>query len=224
MKKLTIQRIVILFICASGAASALADLKFGPKELVMTGANPIWVPGYSVPSYVDWDNNGLNDLVVGQGPASSQGKVRVYLNSGTAESPEFSSYSFVQSAGADLAVTAFGCLGAFPRVVYWDDDGRKDLLLGQYDGTVKIFLNNGTDAVPVFDGGSLLQAGPSDAAIDVGSRATSTVVDWNNDGAKDLAVGAMDGRLSIYLNQGTDVAPDLAAVIFAKNNGEVKGP
>ena len=45
MKKLTIQRIVILFICVGGAASALADLEFGPKELVLAGANPIEVPG-----------------------------------------------------------------------------------------------------------------------------------------------------------------------------------
>jgi hypothetical protein len=219
MKKLTIQRIVTLFMCAGGAASALADLEFGPKELVLAGANPIWVPGYSVPSYVDWNNDGLNDLVIGQGPVSSQGKVSVYLNSGTAEAPEFSSHFFAQSAGADLAVAASGCLGAFPRVVYWDDDDRKDLLLGQSDGRVKIFLNNGTDVAPVFDGGSFLQAGPSGVDIDVGDRATSTVVDWNNDGKKDLAVGAYDGKLRIYLNQGTDAAPDLAAAIFAQNNG-----
>ena len=219
MKKRAIQRIVILFICAGCGVSALADLEFGPKELVQAGANPIWVPGYSVPSYVDWNNDGLNDLVIGQGGGSGFGKVLVYLNTGGAGNPQFSQASFVQSNASDLTVPAAGCLGIFPRVVYWDSDDRKDLLAGQYDGRVKIFLNNGTDAAPVFDAGSFLQAGPSAAAIDAGSRATSTVVDWNNDGKKDLAVGALDGKLRVYLNDGLDTAPSLASPIFAESNG-----
>ncbi len=221
MKGRTIRGIVILFICAGCRVSALADLEFGPKELVRAGANPIWVPGYSVPSYVDWNNDGLNDLVIGQGGGSGFGKVLVYRNTGSAGQPQFSQASFVQSNGSDLTVPAAGCLGIFPRVVYWDSDDSKDLLAGQYDGKIKIFLNEGTDIDPVFDAGSFLRAGPPGAAtaIDVGNRATATVVDWNNDGRKDLAVGALDGKLRIYLNQGTDAAPDLAAAIFAQNNG-----
>ena len=221
MKTRTILRAAMLFVCACGTVSGLTQLEFGAQQLVSAGGNPISVPYYSVPSYVDWNNDNLNDLVVGQGPASSQGKVRVYLNTGTAEAPEFSSYFFAQSGGSDLAVAASGCLGAFPRVVYWDDDDRKDLLVGRADGRINIFLNNGTDIDPIFDAGSFLQAGPSGAAaaLDVGYRATPTVVDWNNDGKKDLAVGALDGKLRIYLNQGTDAAPDLAAAIFAQSNG-----
>ena len=51
-------------------------------------------------------------------------------------------------------------MGIFPRVVYWDADGRKDLLVGRSDGLVMIFLNIGTDADPHFDGGAPLQVGP----------------------------------------------------------------
>ncbi len=222
MKTRTILEVATLFVCACGSVSGLTQLEFGAQQLVSVGANPISVPGYSVPSYVDWNNDGFNDLVVGQGPASSEGKVRVYLNTGTAEAPQFSSYFFAQSGGSDLAVAASGCLGAFPRVVYWDDDARKDLLIGQANGMVKIFLNNGTDAAPVFDGGSFVQAGPSAAAaaINVGYRATPTVVDWNNDGRKDLAVGALDGKLSIFLGKEEGSVSYLASPIFAESNGD----
>jgi len=216
MQERIILTAVIVLVCACGGSSALATLEFGPQELVGDGNGAIRVEGYSVPSFVDWNNDGLNDLVVGQGPVDSEGKVRVYLNSGTTGAPLFSDYFFADSGGTDLAVSASGCLGAFPRVVYWDGDNRKDLLIGQADGKVRIFLNEGTDTNPSFDNGHFLQAG---ADIDVGLRATPSVVDWNSDGRKDLAAGAYDGRLRIYLNQGTDAAPELAPAIFAQNHG-----
>jgi hypothetical protein len=218
MKKLTIVLIAVLvgFLC--GAGHVRAALEFGPEVLVAAGSYDIQVDGYSVPSYVDWNNDGLNDLVVGQGGgAYSSGKVRVYLNVGTSAAPRFASSFFVQSGASDLSVTASGCQGAFPRVVYWDADARKDLIVGLSDGQIRLYLNVGTDAAPVFDGGTLLQAGA--AAIDVGYRAAPTVVDWNNDGRKDLAAGAMDGKLRVYINGGTDASPQLAAPVFAQANG-----
>ena len=106
-------------------------------------------------------------------------------------------------------------------MVYWDEDSRKDLLVGLADGTVRLYLNTGTDAAPSFDGGTPLQVGPSGSKtnIDVGSRATSSVVDWNSDGKKDLVVGAYDGRIHVFLNEGTDTAPDFRSVRFAQANG-----
>jgi len=44
-----------------------------------------------------------------------------------------------------------------PCVADWNADGKKDLIVGQYDGgKVKVFLNQGTDAASVFDTGSLV--------------------------------------------------------------------
>jgi hypothetical protein len=112
-------------------------------------------------------------------------------------------------------------MGLFPRVVYWDDDERKDLLVGQADGTLLIFLNEGSDDDPYFDGGTHLQVGDpgSKVDIDVGYRATPDVVDWNNDGRKDLVVGSSDGMLHIFINEGADSSPDFLSEQFAQENG-----
>ncbi len=194
-----------------------SSLNLGPEELVQAGGADIDVGIYSVPSFVDWNNDYLKDLVIGTGG----GNVRVYLNVGTESDPQFSSYFYAQSGGSNLYCTPSGCMGCFPRVVYWDADARKDLLVGQSDGTVKIFLNVGTDEDPSFDAGTLLQVGEpgSETNIDVGSRATISIVDWNSDDRKDLAVGALDGQIRIFLNEGTDTKPVFYNQVFAQEDG-----
>jgi len=196
-------------------------LNLGPEEIIQANGVDIQVPGYSVPSFVDWNNDKLNDLVIGEGGGFGDAKVRVYLNVGTEPSPQFSDYFYAQSDGSDLVCPASGCMGCFPRVEYWDADQRKDLLVGQADGTVKIFLNIDTDESPTFDGGTFLQVGlpGSKTNINVGARATPCLVDWNNDGRKDLVVGAYDGRIHIFINEGTDTEPDFLAETFAQANG-----
>ncbi len=105
-------------------------------------------------------------------------------------------------------------------MVYWDADARKDLLIGRGDGKVQIFSNTRTDDNPGFDSGTYLQVGlpglKSD--IDVGSRATLAVADWDNDGRKDLVVGALDGLIRVFINEGTDTEPDFVAEIRAQAN------
>ncbi len=107
-------------------------------------------------------------------------------------------------------------------MVYWDDDNRKDLILGLSDGTVQIFLNVGTDVDPTFDGGTNLQVGEpgNKTDIDVGDRATSIVADWNSDGKKDLVVGSLSGNIHVFINEGTDEAPDFRVELLAQEDGE----
>lgn len=58
-------------------------------------------------------------------------------------------------------------LTASPDVVDWNNDGKKDLLVGTFhSGAVYLFLNQGTDAAPVFKGSSRIIAG--EAALKVG--------------------------------------------------------
>jgi hypothetical protein len=59
-----------------------------------------------------------------------------------------------------------------------------------------------------------------DDVIDVGSRATPTVVDWNNDGAKDLVVGAYDGKIHVFSNCGCNgiIPPDFR---YSPSSGDI---
>ncbi len=219
--------LLVIIFCVGAAIAAKAHaadllLRLAPEEFVQAGDADIGVLGYSVPSFVDWDNDGLDDLIVGEGSSSYSGKVRVYINTGTACQPQFDTFSYAKLAdGSDLTCPGDGCLGCFPRVVYWDEDAKKDLLVGQADGTMKIFLNLGSDNDPNFDPGTFLKVGPtgSKTNIDVGSRATPCVVDWNNDGKKDILTGNTNGQLLFYSNAGTDSDPSFAGYEFVESDG-----
>jgi hypothetical protein len=204
MNRLGLLGIVLLAVSAL-TASVFAEgaIGFGPEETLKAKGSDIVVTGYSVPSFEDWNNDFLKDLIVGEGGGTVSGKVRVYLNKGTEADPCFADYFYVQAGGKDLACTPQGCLGCFPRVVYWDDDKRKDLLVGLADGTVKIFLNIADDNEPAFNAGANIKVGSGDAwDLDVGLRATPIAVHWNDDDMLDLVVGGLDGGFHVYYNCG----------------------
>jgi len=205
---------IFLQVLLLNVSLSQGELILGPEQLVQGDNVSIDVPGYSVPSFVDWNNDGKKDLIVGEGSGTDTPKVRVYLNVGTASAPQFSTYFYAQSNGSDLTVLGGGCLGLFPRVVYWDADSNKDLLIGLADGTVKIYLNTGNDTEPTFDAGQFLQVGApgSKTNINVIARATPIAVDWNSDGKKDLVVGDFIGQINVFVNEGTDTEPDFLTV------------
>jgi hypothetical protein len=217
-------RAAIFVFASAGCVAGRADgkLYLGPEQFVQADGGNIDVPGYSVPSFAHWNNDGLEDLIVGEGEGGMEGKVRVYLNTGSPGDPAFTDYTYVQSNGVDFTVEGFGCMGTYPRVVYWDADDRKDLLVGLSDGTVMILTNVGTEEDPTFDEGTLLQVGEpgNKIDIDVQKRACAEVVDWNNDGRKDLAVGSANGKIYLYINEGTDTEPDFITEQFVQEDGE----
>ena len=96
-------------VLSLAATPAGADLILGPESLVEAAGAAIDVPGYSVPSYVEWDGDALPDLIVGEGGGGfPDGKIRVYLNVGTAATPAFGDFFHAQSQGADLVLPGSG--------------------------------------------------------------------------------------------------------------------
>jgi hypothetical protein len=96
-------------------------------------------------------------------------------------------------------------MGAFPQIADWNEDGKKDLLVGDTDGGITLFINVGTNSSPVLSNNGFIQAGSS--KLDVGSRAAPVVVDWNNDGKKDLVIGNDNGYIRLYINSGSNASP-----------------
>jgi len=60
------------------------------------------------------------------------------------------------------------CLGqtASPEVIDWDNDGKKDLIVGTFEyGKLMLFPNQGADEDPIFEWGEYLQADGRDISV-----------------------------------------------------------
>ena len=56
-----------------------------------------------------------------------------------------------------------------PCAVDWNNDGKKDLVVGQFSGgSIRLYLNDGTDTEPVFKDFALLEAGGKPIKLDAG--------------------------------------------------------
>ncbi len=75
--------------------------------------------------------------------------------------------AYIQNAGIDLDVGYWST----PTVYDWNSDGNKDLLVGQHDlsgnGYVSFYQNIGTDASPVFNGYTNIQACSNTCVLNV---------------------------------------------------------
>ena len=147
--------------------------------------------------------------------------------------------------GKRSSATAEGCLGVFPRAADLDADGKLDLLLGLGDGRVQFCRNLGTASdtgLPVLATPVDLLVGPGGLSqfssdenaiiplsakqpIDVGKRAAFDVVDFNGDGRLDLLVGALDGKIHLFLDSAAAGTPDFQAeTLLAQNGAELTVP
>ena len=130
----------------------------------------------------------------------TDGLITLYLNIGTNSSPVLSSSGFIQSGSTNLDVGA----RAAPVVVDWNNDGKKDLLIGNDLGFIRLYLNSGTDSSPVFTTFTNLMKG---SLIIRHPRSCPEVFDLNYDGKKDLIIGDWTGYFHFYRNTGTDDNP-----------------
>lgn len=106
----------------------------------------------------------------------------------------------------------------------WNRDGSKDIIVGGMDGTIRIYLDHGSDESPGFNDYFLLKAGKS--IVNVGSRSAPRIYDFNKDGLNDILVGELFGYVYFLKNVGSDDDPALKRVdkLFLKHGDALKYP
>ena len=178
-----------------------ANPLFAGSRALMVGNQQLTTSYDSTPQVVDWNNDRRPDLITGE----YFGYIRIYL--GTASG--LANYTYLQTGTMDYRASDYY---SKPDVVDWNNDGKKDLIVGDGSGAVSLLLNTGTDDKPTFAADEPLLMGP-DPVMDYlsvgafGAMASPVAVDWNVDGKKDLLVGAANGRIYYFENVGTDAAP-----------------
>ncbi len=154
--------------------------------------------GWRTPRAIDWDNDGLKDLLVGAG-----GYVWLYINT-VALPPTFNAGVKVQAAGTDI----YAGDGNSPiAIADMTGDGVPDLVVADSNSKLRIYRNTSAlGAVPVYAAPVFVKKtnGTTDFVLpdrrfDIG--------DYNNDGKPDLVTGTGSGSVQLFLNVNTAANP-----------------
>lgn len=178
---------VINYYKNTGSASS-------PTYTQQTGGNnpfsAIDVGRFSTPAFVDVDNDGKLDVVVG---SFSEG-LKYYKNTGSTTAPVYSEQT---GSSNPFSGITFGNRVA-PTFANVNGDGTIDLVVSGADGRVDYYQNTGSASSPVYS----KQTGSSNPfeSIDVGDVGRPTFTDGDGDGDLDFVVGNKDGLLSYFEN------------------------
>lgn len=150
----------------------------------------------SHPALFDADGDGDLDLIVGNYTLGDTfGSLAFFRNTGSANQAafEFETDNYMQSS-------TLGLIDIVPTVGDLDRDGDLDLVLGEQNGRLYFLENQPTpngEAQFVFPAGPLFD-------LQVSANAAPFLYDLNGDQELDLLVGHLDGRLSLFENQGSN--------------------
>ena len=161
---------------------------------------------YNSPDFVDIDGDGDFDLFMGE----SGGRIRVYNNDGDTKTPTWR-----------LIVQYLGYIGAdgysAPSVVDIDADGDFDMFIGDNNGFVYYYRNDGSNSAPFFNpAGSITDS--SGGTIDAGSYSSPDFADIDGDDDLDLFIGESGGQIYFYRNEGNSSAPIWTSVGYVTDS------
>ncbi len=162
-----------------------------------TGAQPV---------FVDYNQDGLQDLVVGNKSffvpgGNRNARVYLYENTGTATVPR---YELKEDDLFGLNVFSQNSWRFTPTFGDLDGDGDLDALIGEEFGNLFYAENIAGPDQPFQFAPAVF--GYQD--LDIGQSSRPQIIDVNRDGVLDLVIGERNGNLNYFENGGTSQNPD----------------
>ncbi len=149
---------------------------------------------------MDLDGDGRTDILSGSWPGE------IYFFRRLAEGRFAAGEQLKTAAGKPVNVGS----AAAPFAFDWNGDGKHDLLVGTVGGAVFFVPNVGSRDKPAFGDAQPVTAAGKPIRMEHGDSAP-VVADWDGDGKADLIVGAADGSVVWFRNEGTAREPRLVA-------------
>lgn len=173
---------------------------FQPPQPLLAGGAPINLGSHAAPRLVDWNGDGVLDLLVGAG----DGTARIFMAAWPTNSASFRPGTLVQAGGITLRADK-----GYTGVCFVDmtGDGRPDLVIAGDDNRVRLCRNTGTASQPVFASPMLIQGTAGEFVLPNDCRGRIDVADWDGDGLPDLFTGDLLGFLTFFKNTGTAATP-----------------
>ncbi len=198
--------------------------QFGKSETLQAGSKDAEVWIYccigSQARFGDLDGDGIRDMI-----SNSYDPGHCYLFAGLPNHKFAERVELLDKGGTPIRSSpeqkqSYQSFGSFFELVDWDDDGDLDLLIGCFDGTMKLRLNEGSSTQYEFATENIaIDAGGE--PMKVAAHLCPVVADWDQDGNWDIVAGSDDGSVTWFRNVGSKAKPTFAAgvTLVAKHDG-----